>query len=295
MADVAVKPALVFTVGPTNTSRCIQGSDPIRSENGCKAAAVAMGLPFEDVTEAGPSGCHMIEDAVFFNPLDQGVNHMSRHRCWPLTQHAECALVECSTKHTTPSMQHETCSMEHAHKYLRACGSTAACNIGASHPFSSPICAVRPNLGRTTTRPPGAAGAPYASRPNDSSGVRDGRRSKPTAQTPPSLEVPSVLFAETPAFAAARKLRFWSPATPIPATRAPGEVAPAVEEFTYDPTSSLSFDEWLKPLLNKLWAVVENLPPTKQHWLPHRSVMPATYTSTSRYDAATTTAAQASP
>jgi hypothetical protein len=72
MADLAVKPALVFTVGPTNTSSCIQGSEPIRSESACKAAAFAMGLPFQDVIGAGPSGCHMTEDGVFFNPLDQG-------------------------------------------------------------------------------------------------------------------------------------------------------------------------------------------------------------------------------
>ena len=75
MADAAVNLALVFTVGPTNTSRCIQGSEPIRSESACKAAAFAMGLPFEDVIEAGPSGCHMTEDGVFFNPLDQGGPH----------------------------------------------------------------------------------------------------------------------------------------------------------------------------------------------------------------------------
>jgi hypothetical protein len=72
MADAALKLALVFTVGPTNTSRCVQGSQPIRSESACKAAAVAMGLPFDDVIEAGPSGCHMTEDGVFYNPLDQG-------------------------------------------------------------------------------------------------------------------------------------------------------------------------------------------------------------------------------
>ena len=75
MADAALKLALVFTVGPTNTSRCVHGSEPIRSESACKAAAVAMGLPFEDVIEAGPSGCHMTEDGVFFNPLDQGEPH----------------------------------------------------------------------------------------------------------------------------------------------------------------------------------------------------------------------------
>jgi hypothetical protein len=80
MADVAVKPALVFTVGPTNTSSCIQGSEPIRSESACKAAAFEMGLPFEDVIETGPSGCHMTEGGVFFNPLDQGVSYMPRHR-----------------------------------------------------------------------------------------------------------------------------------------------------------------------------------------------------------------------
>ena len=67
--------ALVFTVGPTNTSWCIQGSESIRSESACKAAAFAIGLPFEDVIEAGPSGCHMTEDGVFFNPLDQGKPH----------------------------------------------------------------------------------------------------------------------------------------------------------------------------------------------------------------------------
>jgi hypothetical protein len=72
MADATLQLALVFTVGPMNTSRCIQGSEPIRSESACKAAAVAMGLRFEDVIEAGPSGCHLTEDGVFFNPLDQG-------------------------------------------------------------------------------------------------------------------------------------------------------------------------------------------------------------------------------
>ena len=75
MADAAVNLALVFTVGPTNTSRCIRGSQPIRSESACKAAAFAMGLPFEDVIEAGPFGCHMTEVGVFFNPLDQGEPH----------------------------------------------------------------------------------------------------------------------------------------------------------------------------------------------------------------------------
>ena len=75
MADAALQLALVFTLGPTNTSRCIHGSEPIRSESACKAAAFAMGLPFEDVIEAGPSGCHMTEDGVFFNPLGQGGPH----------------------------------------------------------------------------------------------------------------------------------------------------------------------------------------------------------------------------
>ena len=75
MAVAAVHLARVVTVGPTNTSRCIQGSESIRSESACKAAAFAMGLPFEDVIEAGPFGCHMTEVGVFFNPLDQGEPH----------------------------------------------------------------------------------------------------------------------------------------------------------------------------------------------------------------------------
>jgi hypothetical protein len=91
MADATLQLALVFTVGPTNTSRCIQGSEPIRSESACKAAAFAMGLPFEDATEAGPSGCRMTEDGVFFNPLDQGGPHcpVVAVICLPPMQHAQ--------------------------------------------------------------------------------------------------------------------------------------------------------------------------------------------------------------
>ncbi len=91
IADATLQLALVFTVGPTNTSRCIQGSEPIRSESACKAAAFAMGLPFEDVIEAGPSGCHMTEDGVFFNPLDQGGPHcpVVAVICLPPMQHAQ--------------------------------------------------------------------------------------------------------------------------------------------------------------------------------------------------------------
>ena len=91
IADAALQLALVFTVGPMNTSRCIQGSEPIRSESACKAAAFAMGLPFEDVIEAGPSGCHMTEDGVFYNPLDQGGPHcpVVAVICLPPMQHAQ--------------------------------------------------------------------------------------------------------------------------------------------------------------------------------------------------------------
>ena len=123
MADAALKLALVFTVGPTNTSRCIQGSEPIRSESACKAAAFAMGLPFEDVIEAGPSGCHMTEDGVFFNPLDQGGPHcpVVAVICLPPMQHAQQALVECSAQHTSASMKHARYTTQHIPCNIRRC------------------------------------------------------------------------------------------------------------------------------------------------------------------------------
>jgi hypothetical protein len=108
MADASLQLALVFTVGPTNTSRCIQGSEPIRSESACMAAAVAMGLRFEDVIEAGPSGCHLTEDGVFFNPLDQG-EPVIAVICVPLTQHAHSRIQRAthnSSKHAPWHTQH---------------------------------------------------------------------------------------------------------------------------------------------------------------------------------------------
>jgi hypothetical protein len=115
MADAALKLSLVFTVGPTNTSRCIQGSEPIRSESACKAAAFAMGLPFEDVIEAGPSGCHMTEDGVIYNPLDQGEPHapVIAVICLPLMQHAQNTRVEFSA-HLACTIEQATCKVYHA-------------------------------------------------------------------------------------------------------------------------------------------------------------------------------------
>jgi hypothetical protein len=233
IADASLQLALVFTVGPTNTSRCIQGSEPIRSESACKAAAVAMGLPFEDVIEAGPSGCHMTEDGVFFNPLDQGAPHAS----------------------------------------------------------SSPICTpVRPNA-RRTARSLGATSAPNEPQPGDWSVVRDSGTSKPTAPTPPSLEEPTSDDAflspgKTQPSAAARQLLATPKPTSVPTrnptssptfaplaptTRAPG-AQKQVEELSYDPATNPSFDAWLRPLLNKPWAVVVNLPPNQQLTLASLSI-----------------------
>jgi hypothetical protein len=51
-----------------------------------------MGLPFEDVIEAGPSGCHMTEDGVFFNPLDHGEPHCLPHRRHLLASDTTCTV-----------------------------------------------------------------------------------------------------------------------------------------------------------------------------------------------------------
>jgi hypothetical protein len=56
-----------------------------------------------------------------------------------------------------------------------------------------------------------------------------------------------------------------------PTTQAPG-AQKQVEELTYDPAASPSIDAWLRPLLNKPWAVVVNLPPNKQLTLASLSI-----------------------
>ncbi len=118
MADATLQLALVFTVGPMNTSRCIQGSEPIRSESACKAAAFAMGLPFEDATEAGPSGCHMTEDGVFFNPLEQGNPNAPSS---PSSGYLRCSMhsglwwnAARNTQQLACTMQGIPCNMYHA-------------------------------------------------------------------------------------------------------------------------------------------------------------------------------------
>ena len=155
-------------------------------------------------------------------------------------------------------------------------GSTAACNIGAPHASSSPICTpVRPN----TARPPLATSVPNEPQPGDSSGLRDSGTSQPTAPTPPPLEEPTsddelVSLGKAQTSAAVRQLNFFTPTTfaPLaPTTRAPG-AQKQVEELTYDPVASPSFDAWLRPLLNKPWAVVVNLPPNQQLALASLSI-----------------------
>ncbi len=49
--DDILKKATVFIVSPVNTSGCVHGSKPIDTKSGCKAAAAALGVPFEDVME----------------------------------------------------------------------------------------------------------------------------------------------------------------------------------------------------------------------------------------------------
>jgi hypothetical protein len=186
-------------------------------------------------------------------------------------------------------------------------GSTAACNVGAPHASSSPICTpVRPNL-RRTARPPGASSAANEPQPGDWSGVPDSGTSQPTAPTPPSLEEPTsddafMSLGKTQTSAAARQLKFLTPTSPpttfapgartfapatrkptspptrsptfaplAPTTRAPG-AQKEFEELTYDPAASPSFDAWLRPLLNKPWAVVVNLPPNQQLTLASLSI-----------------------
>jgi hypothetical protein len=184
-------------------------------------------------------------------------------------------------------------------------GSTAACNIGAPHASSSPICTpVRPNA-RRTARPPAASSAPNEPQPGDLSGVPDSGTSKPTAPTSPSLEEQTsddafMSLGKTQPSAAARQLKFLTPATPAPTrspttrspTRSPTTRSPTdsptfaplapttqapgaqqqVEELTYDPAASPSFDAWLRPLLNKPWPVVVNLPPNQQLTLASLSI-----------------------
>ena len=198
-------------------------------------------------------------------------------------------------------------------------GSAAACNIGAPHAWSSPICTpVRPNA-RRTARSPGARSAPNEPQPGEWSVVRDSG-----ATTPPSLEQPtsddaSTSLGKTQPSAAARQLRSFAPATPTPTrfptrspTRSPTTPSPTfaplapttqapgaqkqIEELSYDPATNPSLDAWLRPLLNKPWAVVVNLPPNQQlRWLPCRLVTSPTRTSTSRYDAVVPLSARASP
>jgi hypothetical protein len=86
-------------------------------------------------------------------------------------------------------------------------------------------------------------------------------------------------LGKTQTSAAARQLRFFTPTTLSPTTfapRAPTTQAPGaqkqVEELTYDPAASPSFDAWLRPLLNKPWAVVVNLPPNQQLTLASLSI-----------------------
>jgi hypothetical protein len=178
-------------------------------------------------------------------------------------------------------------------------GSTASCNIGGPHASSSPICTpVRPNA-RRTARPPAASSAPNEPQPRDLSGVPDSGTSQPTAPTPPSLEEPTsddafMSLGKTHTSAAARQLR-QAPATPTPtrspttrsptrsptfAPLAPTTQAPGAqqqfEELTYDPAASPSFDAWLRPLLNKPWAVVVNLPPNQQLTLASLSISDVT-------------------
>jgi hypothetical protein len=162
-------------------------------------------------------------------------------------------------------------------------GSTAVCNIGAPHASSSPICTpVRPNA-RHTARIVAASGAPNEPQPRDLSGVPDSGTSQLTAPTPPSLEEPTsddafMSLGKTQPSAAARQLRFFTPTTfaPLaPTTRAPG-AQKQVEELTYDPAATPSFDAWLRPLLNKPWAVVVNLPPNKQLTLASLSISDVT-------------------
>ena len=190
-------------------------------------------------------------------------------------------------------------------------GSAAACNIGAPHAWSSPICTpVRPNA-RRTARSPDARSAPNEPQPGEWSVVRDSGTSQPTAPTPPSLEQPTsddafASLGKTQPSAAARQLKFLTPATrsptrsptfaPLaPTTQAPG-AQKQIEELSYDPATNPSLDAWLRPLLNKPWAVVVNLPPNQQlRWLPCRLVTSPTRTSTSRYDAVIPLSARISP
>jgi hypothetical protein len=124
----------------------------------------------------------------------------------------------------------------------------------------------------------------------------------PSLEEPTSDDAFTSLGKTQPS-AAARQLRSFAPATPTPIhsptrsatsstalapltpttrsptrspTRTPTTFAPLasttlapgaqkqVEELTYDPAASPSLDAWLRPLLNKPWAVVVNLPPNKQ-------------------------------
>ena len=163
---------------------------------------------------------------------------------------------------------------------------SVACIIGAPHALSSPICTpVRPNA-RRTARSPDARSAPNESQPGDWSVVRDSGTSQPT---PPSLEQQTsddafTSLGKTQPSAAARQLRFFTPTTFFPTTTdsptfaplAPTTQAPGaqklVEELTYDPATNPSLDAWLRPLLNKPWAVVVNLPPNQQLTLASLSI-----------------------
>ena len=175
-------------------------------------------------------------------------------------------------------------------------GSAAACNIGAPHAWSSPICTpVRPNA-RRTARSSGARSAPNEPQPGEWSVVRDSGTSQPTAPTPPSLEQPtsddaSTSLGKTQPSAAARQLRSFAPATPTP-TRSPTTRSPTfaplapttqapgaqkqIEELSYDPATNPSLDAWLRPLLSKPWAVVVNLPPNRQLTLASLSISDVT-------------------
>jgi hypothetical protein len=167
-------------------------------------------------------------------------------------------------------------------------GSAAACNIGAPHASSSPICTPVRRNARRTARSPGATIAPNEPQPGDWSVVRDSGTSQPTAPTPPSLEQPTsddafLSLGKTQTSTAARQLLATPKPTRSPTTSSPtfAPLAPTtqapgaqkqVEELSYDPATNPSLDAWLRPLLNKPWAVVVNLPPKRQLTLASLSI-----------------------
>jgi hypothetical protein len=192
--------------------------------------------------------------------------------------HATCTMQHPTVKHMVcnidrSGMQHAGATSKCVHH------GSVACIIGAPHASSSPICTpVRPNA-RRTARSPDAMSAPNESQPGDWSVVRDSGTSQPT---PPSLEQPTSDDTKTQPSAAARQLRSFAPtrspttryptfAPLAPTTQAPG-AQKQVEELTYDPATNPSLDAWLRPLLNKPWAVVVNLPPNQQLTLASLSI-----------------------